>query len=121
MRRGWSGARPASRATMAAAQTLAWALAANAAFAIAPMMAASPSTWMPGCIVDSNVTGSTGHQPVRSATPAWVAMAAAFCGGGTMATDALWLSKSGMTVSGEGAPGDAYPAPMRGAPCAHPG
>ncbi len=44
-------------------------------------MAASPSTWMFGRSVDSKATGSTGHQPVRSATPAWAAMAPAFCGG----------------------------------------
>ena len=30
---------------------------------------------MPGCRVDSKATGSTGHHPVRSATPAWAAPA----------------------------------------------
>ena len=84
---------------MAAAQTLAWALAAKADFGMPPMMAASPSTWMPGCRVDSKATGSTGHQPVRSATPAWAAMAPAFCGGITLATAALWRAKSVTKVS----------------------
>ena len=80
---------------MAAAQTLAWALAAKADFGMPPMIAASPSTWMPGRSVDSKVTGSTGHQPVRSATPACAAMAPAFCGGMTLATAALWLRELG--------------------------
>src|SRR5262245_35851846 len=84
---------------MAVAQTLAWALAEKADFGMPPMMAASPSTWMPGCRVDSNANGSTGHQPVRSATPAWAAMAPAFCGGMTLATAALYLAKSVASVS----------------------
>ena len=68
--RGSTGSRSASRATTAAAQTLACALAENADFGIAPMMAASPTTWMFGTSFDSNVTASTGHQPERSAAPA---------------------------------------------------
>ena len=43
---------------------------------------------------ESKVTGSIGHQPVRSATPASSAMRPAFCGGITLATLALWLPKS---------------------------
>ncbi len=46
-----------------------------------PMMAESPMTWMPGCKVDSKATGSTGHQPVRSATPAIWAMVPASAAG----------------------------------------
>ncbi len=63
------------------------------------MIAASPSTWMLGRSVDSKATGSTGHQPVRSATPACAAMAPAFCGGITLATAALWLANSVVRVS----------------------
>jgi hypothetical protein len=37
----------------AAAQTLAWALAAKADFGIAPAIAASPMTWMLACRRDS--------------------------------------------------------------------
>ena len=55
---------------MAAAQIFPSALAAEAAFGIAPAMAASPITWIFGTNCDSNVIGSTGHHPVRSATPA---------------------------------------------------
>ena len=40
--------------------------AAKADLGIAPMMAASPMTWMPAILVLSNDTGSTGHHPVRS-------------------------------------------------------
>ena len=65
-----AGVSPRSSAATAAAQTLACAFAANADFGIAPMIAASPITWMFGTSFDSKVTGSTGHQPVRSATPA---------------------------------------------------
>ena len=43
---------------------------------------------------NSNVTGSIGHQPVRSATPAISAMRPAFCGGMMLATVGLYLSKS---------------------------
>ena len=56
--------RPRSSAATAAAQTLAWALAEKADFGMAPAIAASPITWMPGCSRDSKVTGSIGHQPV---------------------------------------------------------
>ena len=55
-------------------------------------------TWMLGCSVDSNVTGSIGHQPVRSATPATSAMRPAFCGGTMLATAALWRPNSVTTV-----------------------
>src|ERR1700746_114265 len=78
----------------AAAQTLACALAENADFGIAPAIEASPTTWTLGCSLDSNVAGSIGHQPLRSATPAISAMRAAFCGGMTFATSALWRPKS---------------------------
>ena len=59
----------ASSTATAAAQTLAWAFAAKADFGIAPAIAASPITWMFGCRVEAKLTGSIGHQPVRSATP----------------------------------------------------
>ena len=49
-----------------------------------PAMQASPITWMPGSWRDSKVTGSIGHQPVRSATPAACAIAPARCGGMTL-------------------------------------
>ena len=91
---GSAGVPPLSRAATAAAQTLAWALAANADFGMAPAIAASPMTWMFGCSFDSNVTGSIGHQPVRSATPAASAMRPARCGGMTLATAAWWRPKS---------------------------
>ena len=65
-------------------------------------MAESPMTWMPGCRVDSKATGSTGHQPVRSATPAFWAMVPAFCGGMMLATAALWRAKSVTKVRVEG-------------------
>src|SRR5579884_1585543 len=68
--------------------------AADAERGIAPANAASPITWMLGCNLDSNVTGSTGHQPVRSATPAISAACPATCGGMIFATSALYLSKS---------------------------
>src|SRR5438477_613710 len=41
---------------------------------------------------------STGHQPERSATPAFCAIAAAFCGGITFATSARWSAKSVLSV-----------------------
>jgi hypothetical protein len=41
---GVGGVPPASNIAIAAAQTLAWALAANADFGIAPAIAASPIT-----------------------------------------------------------------------------
>src|SRR6266849_4102774 len=88
---------PISLAT-AAAQTLAWAFAANADFGIAPAIAASPMTWTLGCSFDSNVTGSIGHQPVRSAAPAVSTNRPAFCGGMTLATSALWRPKSVTSV-----------------------
>jgi hypothetical protein len=47
---------------------------------------------------DSKVTGSIGHQPVRSATPATSAMRPAFCGGITLATAASWRPKSVTSV-----------------------
>ena len=55
-------------------------------------------TWMFGCSFDSNVTGSIGHQPVLSATPASSAMRPARCGGITLATAALWLPNSVVSV-----------------------
>src|ERR1700681_3039846 len=86
------------RRVSAAAQTLAWELAAKPDFGIAPATQASPMTWMLGCRVDSKLTGSIGHQPVRSATPASSAMRPAFCGGTTLATAGLCLVKSVSTV-----------------------
>ena len=89
---------PARSVATAAAHTLAWEFAANADFGIAPAIAASPMTWMPACSFDSNVTGSIGHQPLRSATPATSAMRPAFCGGMTLATLAWCLPKSVTSV-----------------------
>ena len=83
---------------MAAAQSAPCECAAEAERGIAPAIAASPITWMFFCSFDSNVTGSTGHQPVRSATWARSAAWPAFCGGMTLATDALYLSKSVTSV-----------------------
>src|SRR5262249_6020501 len=87
---GSPGLPPASSFATAAAHTLAWAFAENADFGIAPAIEASPMTWTLGCSLDSNVAGSIGHQPVRSAAPAISAMRAAFRGGRTWATSALW-------------------------------
>ena len=56
-------------------------------------------TWMSGCSRDSNVTGSIGHQPVRSATPAACAIGPARCGGMTLATSALWRAELGDEAS----------------------
>src|SRR5260370_35361941 len=86
---GSSGVTPARSFATAAAQTLAWPLAENADFGIAPAIEASPTTWILGCNLDSNVTASIGHQPVRSATPTISAMRPAFCGGMTFVTSAL--------------------------------
>src|SRR5258706_1508661 len=103
---GSSGVPPARSFATAAAQTLAWALAENADFGIAPAIEASPTTWILGCNLDSNVTASIGHQPVRSATPTISAMRPAFCGGMTFATSALWRSENVIngiaTTSAEG-------------------
>src|ERR1700751_6184590 len=93
----------------AAAQTLACALAENADFGIAPAIEASPTTWTLGCSLDSNVGGSIGHQPVRSATPAISAMRAAFCGGMTLATSALWRPQSGASGIAAAATQGAFP------------
>ena len=65
---------------------------------MAPMMAASPITWTPGTSRLSKLLGSTGHQPVRSATPAAAAMRPARCGGMTLATAAWCAPKSVCTV-----------------------
>src|SRR5260221_3203329 len=96
---GLGGVRPARSFGTAAAQTLAWALAENADFGIAPAIEASPTTWILGCNLDSNVTASIGHQPVRSATPTISAMRPAFCGGMTFATSALWRLEYSATVT----------------------
>ncbi len=77
---------------MAKAQALAWLLAEKADFGMSPPMIASPTRWMPGCSVDSNVTGSTGHQPDFSARPACRARSPAVCAGMTLATAALNVS-----------------------------
>src|SRR5207249_683117 len=82
----------------AASQVLAWEFAAKADFGIAPAIAASPMTWMPACSFDSNVTGSIGHHPLRSVTPATSAMRPAFCGGMTLATFAWCRPKSVTSV-----------------------
>src|ERR1700746_4226109 len=95
----------------AAAQTLACALAENADFGIAPAIEASPTTWTLGCSLDSNVAGSIGHQPVRSATPAISAMRAAFCGGMTLGTSALWRAETGERVIAAAAAEGVFPPP----------
>src|SRR6201999_2623673 len=95
---GAAGGLPATSAAIAAAQMLAWDWAAEAERGIAPAIAASPMTCTFGPSFDSKVSGSTGHQPVRSATPASSAACPAFCGAITLATAALYLSKS--VVSG---------------------
>src|SRR5260370_41991347 len=105
---------PASNVATAAAQALAWALAAKADFGIAPAIAASPITWMSGCKVEAKLTGSIGHQPLRSATPASPAMRAAFCGGTIGATSALWVAKSVVKVIAPGATDVTFPAGDRG-------
>src|SRR5215470_20173567 len=99
---GWLGGSPASSLTMAAAHTFPCALAANADLGMPPAIVASPSTWMLDTSLDSKVTGSIGHQPVLSATPAIWAMYPAFCGGMTFATVALNLAKSVVSVISEG-------------------
>ena len=86
---GAAGARPARRSITASAQTFPCALAAKADFGIAPAMAASPITWIRGTRRDSKVTGSIGHQPLRSATAAAAAIGAARWGGMMQATSAL--------------------------------
>src|SRR6185437_1564771 len=86
---GAAGVLPVASAAIASAQIFACTCAAEAARGIAPAIAASPITCTLRCSFDSNVTGSTGHQPVRSATPASSAAWPAFCGGMTLATAAL--------------------------------
>src|SRR5262249_38252066 len=99
---GWLGGSPASSLAIAAAHTFACALAANADLGIPPAMIASPSTGTFGTRLDSKVTGSIGHQPVLSATPAIWATRAALCGGITLATAALCLAKSVVSVISAG-------------------
>src|SRR5713101_4167046 len=99
---GATGVPPASTVATAAAQALAWAFAAKADFGIAPAIAASPITWIFGCKVEAKLTGSIGHQPVASVTPAAAAMPPAFCGGMTFATSALWVAKSVVRVIAPG-------------------
>src|SRR5271163_3289088 len=106
---GVPGVSPRASFATATAQTLAWALAAKADFGIAPAMQASPTTWMLGTMRDSNVTGSVGHQPERSVVPAISAMRPAFCGGMTLATSALYLSKSAAAAMAAGPPGATLP------------
>src|SRR5947209_11985327 len=91
---GSGGFSPRSRIATAAAQAFACEFAAKADFGIAPAIAASPITWMFGWNFDSNVTGSIGHQPLRSAIPAASAMREARCGGITLPTSALWSPNS---------------------------
>ena len=52
-------------------------------------MIASPTRWMSGCSFDSNVAGSTGHQPDSLVRPACCARGPADCAGMTLATAAL--------------------------------
>jgi len=100
---------------MAAAQTLAWALAANADLGMPPMMAASPSTWMPAA-------GWIRRQPVRRAPAGAVGDARKGCdGAGLLRRDhvgdrGLVAAKSVTKVRVEGSsqtspcrPGSAHP------------
>src|SRR5580704_13461538 len=95
---GSLGFSPRASLAAAAAQALACELAANADFGIAPAIAASPMIWMFGFKRDSKVTGSIGHQPLRSAAPASSAMRPALWGGMTLATFALCWAKSVASV-----------------------
>src|SRR5882757_6583219 len=88
--------------TIAAAQALPWACAAEADFEMPPDIAASPMTWMLGMSFEAKLTGSIGHQPVLSAAPAISAMRPAFCGGITLATCAVCLLKSVISVLVDG-------------------
>src|SRR5262247_4855839 len=99
---GKAGVPPLKSVATAHAHTLACALAANADFGMAPATAESPMMWMPGTIFDSNVTGSIGHQPLLSATPAASAMRPAFWGGMTLPTAAGCFPKSVTNVRVEG-------------------
>src|SRR5262249_30618592 len=99
---GRLGGSPASSLTMAAAHTFPCALAANADLGMPPASVASASPWMLGTGLDSKGTGSIRHQPVLSVTPAIWAMYPAFCGGMTLATVALCLAKSVVSVISEG-------------------
>ena len=84
------GSRPARSAVMAAAATLACALAQKPDLGIGAAMVASPRTYTPGTWTDSNRSARTGTQPVSSVTPARSAISPAFCGGMTFSTSALW-------------------------------
>ncbi len=99
---GSAGGWPASSRTIAAAHTLAWALAENADFGMAPAMMASPIRWMLGTSLDSNVTGSIGHQPVRSATPATLGDAAGLLRRDHVGDAALCLPNSVTSVISAG-------------------
>ena len=59
-------------------------------------------TWTFGADQDSNVTGSMAHHPVLSAAPAIAAIRPAFCGGITLATCAVCLPKSVISVLVDG-------------------
>src|SRR3974390_1473788 len=106
---GVSGFSPRASFATATAQILACELAANADLGIAPAIAASPMTWTFGTCFDSKLTGSIGHQPERSVAPAISAMRPAFCGGMTLATAALTLSKSVAIVLVAGSTGGTFP------------
>src|SRR4051794_6804477 len=105
----------------AAAQTFAWALAAKADFGIAPAIAASPMTWISGCNIEAKVAGSIGHQTERSATPASSAICPARCGGITLATSALYVEKSVVSVSAAGSTKTTFPPDDSGTHSIRPG
>src|SRR3981081_1203882 len=88
---------PVSTDARAKAHAFAWLFAEKADFGISPAMIASPTRWMLGCSVDSNVTGSTGHHPDRSARPICCARCPAFWAGMTLATAALTVSSAVIT------------------------
>ncbi len=89
-----SGSRSDNNRATWMAQIFPCRFAEKADFGIGAAMVASPITCTPGCKGDSNDVASIGHQPVWSVTPACSAMAAAFCGGITLATSAFTVSKS---------------------------
>src|SRR5262249_33918983 len=74
-------------------------------------IAASPMTWILGCSGDSNVIGSIGHHPARSATPATSAIRPARCGGVVLAGGGLWGLKKGGRGTAPVAADGALPAP----------
>src|SRR5262245_30099200 len=93
-----AGAGAALPARLAATAALACALAEEPDLGIAPAIEASPTTWMFAALVEANVMGSTGHQPLSAVSPEACAMAPARCGGIRLTTSPFWLPKPVFTV-----------------------